>query len=246
MNLYNYYKIVYSQDGEEGILKYILDRLPQVDKCCVEFGAWDGKHLSNTFNFVENDNYRAIYIEGDREKYQTLVDSMARYNVMPVNAWVDFETNNLEDILDQQNYAINFDLLSIDIDGYDYQVFKSMKKYQPKIVIIEFNAFIKPEVESIHHGESAIVGTSGSSILSITNLALEKGYFPVCVTGSNVIFVDNQYADLFPHYNVKDMFTYASFGFQQLKFREMLQKMYYAYIREKKLNFLNWRKKLFI
>jgi hypothetical protein len=46
----------YSQNGEDGIIEIILSKLNiyNFDKClCVEFGAWDGKLYSNTFNLVE-------------------------------------------------------------------------------------------------------------------------------------------------------------------------------------------------
>ena len=37
---------------------------------------------------------------------------------------------------------INFDILSIDVDSYDYQIWKSVEKYKPKIVIIEINSSV--------------------------------------------------------------------------------------------------------
>jgi hypothetical protein len=38
----------YSQCGEDGILDKILDTIGEPAGWCVEFGAWDGHHLSNT------------------------------------------------------------------------------------------------------------------------------------------------------------------------------------------------------
>jgi hypothetical protein len=38
---------VTSQDGEDGIIEHVFSRIPPVSRVCVEFGAWDGKHLSN-------------------------------------------------------------------------------------------------------------------------------------------------------------------------------------------------------
>ena len=43
-------KSVASQCGEDGIIKAALEVLRETNKWCVEFGAWDGKHLSNTFD----------------------------------------------------------------------------------------------------------------------------------------------------------------------------------------------------
>lgn len=40
----------------------------------MEFGAWDGKHLSNTFALVEQ-GARAVYIEGDEGRFQDLLET---------------------------------------------------------------------------------------------------------------------------------------------------------------------------
>ena len=63
---YNKYrKNKYSQNGEDGVLQEILKRLNIKKGWVCEFGAWDGKHLSNTFNLVEKKNFQAVYIEGN-------------------------------------------------------------------------------------------------------------------------------------------------------------------------------------
>jgi hypothetical protein len=48
----------------------------------------------------------------------------------------------LDTILDQTDIPIDFDILSIDIDSYDFQVWKSVQTYSPKFVIIEINSSI--------------------------------------------------------------------------------------------------------
>ena len=67
---------VYSQNGEDGILAYILDCLKIENECswCVEFGAWDGKHLSNTFNLVTK-GWNSVYIEGDSQRFNDLLET---------------------------------------------------------------------------------------------------------------------------------------------------------------------------
>ena len=68
-------KNFYSQNGEDGIIEEILCRIPKSEKnsWCVEFGAWDGKHMSNTFHLVESAKYAAIYIEGNSEYFEKLI-----------------------------------------------------------------------------------------------------------------------------------------------------------------------------
>jgi len=47
----------YSQTGEDGIIEKILEHIPQKDRWCVEFGAWDGRLFSNTCNLIESKDY---------------------------------------------------------------------------------------------------------------------------------------------------------------------------------------------
>ena len=65
-------KNVYSQSGEDCIVTKALSILPNLTGWCVEFGAWDGQHLSNTFNLVANYNYHTVLIEADRKKFAEL------------------------------------------------------------------------------------------------------------------------------------------------------------------------------
>ena len=63
---------VHSQCGEDGVLQEILRLLPDRDQWCVEFGAWDGKHLSNTCRLIEEEHYHAVLIEGNPVKFRSL------------------------------------------------------------------------------------------------------------------------------------------------------------------------------
>ena len=57
-------------------LKFYLKRLNIENGWVCEFGSWDGKHLSNTFNLIENKNFNAVFIEGDKNKYKDLLKTV--------------------------------------------------------------------------------------------------------------------------------------------------------------------------
>ena len=63
-SLINFRKNLYSQDGEDGVIEEIFKRLSINKGTFVEFGAWDGKYLSNTFALLQK-NWAGVYIEGD-------------------------------------------------------------------------------------------------------------------------------------------------------------------------------------
>jgi len=94
----------------------------------------------------------------------------------------------LVNILSGTNIKIEFDLLSIDIDSYDWHIWESLKKFTPKVVVIEINSSIPIGIHQTHHGKEI----KGSSFSSTVLLGKQKGYTPVCHTG-NLILIRNEY-----------------------------------------------------
>lgn len=198
-NFYNKYKTnVYSQNGEDGIVGELLKRLKIEKGWVCEFGAWDGIHLSNTFNLVKNKNFNAVFIEGDRGKYKDLLITVEKFpNIIPINAFVDHNdtSNSLDNLLNQTEIPNDFDILSIDIDSYDYQVWKSLQVYKPKIIIIEINSAVNVNNSNWIHTPNTYQGTGFKPTYE---LGLEKGYKFVLHTG-NMFFVRE---DLFDELNI--------------------------------------------
>lgn len=183
----------YSQNGEDGILQELLRRLPERSKWVCEFGAWDGKECSNTFRLVKL-GYNAVYIEGRADYFQLLQNTCREYpNIHPIHAMVDYEGENiLDNLLAKTPIPEDFDILSIDIDSYDYQVWRSVQKYSPKFVVIEINSSISPIDEEHIHGP----GKQGTGYFPMVKLGESKGYTLVCHTG-NLIFVRNDLTHLY-------------------------------------------------
>lgn len=186
MRLIKHKKNIHSQNGEDGILGLIFSKLDGVTRWCVEFGAWDGKHLSNTFALVEK-GWNAVYIEGDEIKYDDLLATVNLHkNIIPINAMVQYEgSESLSALLEKTSIPSDYDLLSIDIDSYDLAVWSSYNG-NPKVVVIEINSTIRPGVDQWHDGKLYF----GNSFSSTLDVAKKKGYELVCHTG-NMIFVRN-------------------------------------------------------
>jgi FkbM family methyltransferase len=51
------------------------------------------------------------------------------------------ETISLNDLLNEYNAPLNFDLLSIDTEGSEFEIVKNfnLSKYRPKVIVIEFD-----------------------------------------------------------------------------------------------------------
>lgn len=191
----------FSQHGEDGIIEKIMEILPEKDKNCVEFGAWDGIAMSNTRNLIIDKGYSAVLIEGDSAKFKELKRNYSENpNVITINRFVGFDDNdNLDQILKDTPIPFDFDFLSIDIDGNDYHVWKAIKNYSPKVVCVEFNPTIPTEVEFVQRADHSL--NQGASLLPLVKLGKEKGYELVAVSLVNAFFVKKEY---FPLFEIED------------------------------------------
>jgi len=192
---------VFSQTGEDGVVHAALAILPNRDRWCVEFGAWDGRLFSNTANLILNEGYSAVLIEGDPDKFNKLQQNFAhRSDVITIRNFVSHRgENTLDAILGTTPILLDFDFLSIDIDGNDYHVWDAVTKYTPKIVCIEFNPTIPTEVSFIQEKSPRV--THGTSLTALAELGKRKGYELICVLPFNAIFVRR---DLFPLFEISD------------------------------------------
>jgi predicted O-methyltransferase YrrM len=194
MNLKEFEKNIKSQYGEDGVIAEIFARIGTENKICVEFGAWDGVHLSNSWNLWHNQDWSAYLIEGVPEKVKVLEQTIAAFpKAHAIEAFVMPQgKNSLDDILSRHNVPKTFDLLSIDIDGDDYYIFQHLDHFRPRAVIIEFNATVPPYMEMVQERGEYM----GASALSLIKLGEMKGYKPIHITPINVFFVSNEVFDL--------------------------------------------------
>jgi Methyltransferase FkbM domain len=197
MKLLDFSRNEFSQCGEDGILEKIFKTMKIKKGTCVEFGAWDGKLFSNSYHLIANKGWRGVFIEASPEKFKDLQETYAgRPDVICLNSMVGFEAPQLLDgYLAATDLPGDFDLLSIDVDGNDYHIFETVKKFRPKVVVVEFNPSIPNHIRFIQEKNMQV--NHGSSLLAVAELAKTKGYELICCTAWNAIFVDACYFPLF-------------------------------------------------
>ena len=199
-NLNHYAYNNFSQNGEDGIIEELNKRMRINDQkrsnWCVEFGAWDGKHLSNTFNLIKK-SWQGVYIEGDLCRYRDLRSTQKDYpNIIAINSFVskeNFSKDSLDNILKSTNIPKDFEVLSIDVDSFDLEIWESMKEYSPKIVIIEINSSYPPGIVKWHSNN--FKNSNGNSFSATLQVAKNKGYKLAIHTG-NMIFVREDLIEL--------------------------------------------------
>jgi hypothetical protein len=113
-DLLDYKRNVFSQNGEDGVIEEIFRRIGLETRTCCEFGAWDGKYLSNCRKLIL-EGWRALMIEGDsarsRELQETYRENAA---VTCVNRFVDDGKNSLGAIMKETGFP-SLEFLSVDI-----------------------------------------------------------------------------------------------------------------------------------
>ena len=177
-------KDVYSQYGEDGIIEKILEDLRIDVKVTCEFGAWDGKHFSNTFA-LGNSARQLVMIEGDPVKFLDLEKTAKETGfVKPILRFVQPSgSDRLDSILDEFHIG-EVDVLSVDIDGYDLKILKSLKR-RPKLIVVEYN----PTFGVFKEFEGSPGENVGNSFRSICKHMEEIGYSLVATTKTNLFFV---------------------------------------------------------
>lgn len=135
----------FSQNGEDGIVDFLLKHIKEPNKYFIEIGSSDGlENNSSYLAFVKK--YNGIMIEGDSVKLQRAKKYLQRFNwgVKYICMFVTKENINL--ILTENSLHLNPDYFSLDIDGIDYYVMESIltNKFRPKIVCVEYNSSFGP------------------------------------------------------------------------------------------------------
>ena len=186
---------------DEGIIEHLRKLLPEQSEFFVEFGAGNGEDYLNGRRLIQDNGYGALLIECDERLGSSLRERYADDPKIKVsNTFI--REDNIEEIFEENGVPTDLDFLIIDIDGNDYHIWKSIVRFQPKVVCIEFNASYTPDTEFVidYDPEFAWKGDDyfGASIKSYNDLAREKGYALIhCNSkGDNLYFMKNEYLSL--------------------------------------------------
>ncbi len=187
--LKEYGKKVYSQTIEDGIIEGIFENIGTTNKYFVEFGAWDGTHLSNTANLRINKSWNGLLMEGNKSRAD-------QYDYV-THAFITAE--NINDLFTKHEVPKEFDLLSIDLDGNDYWIWKAIdgEKFRPRVVVVEYNCNFHDQMKSMAikytpELDSTVpsINYYGATIPAFHKLGLLKGYSLVFrVNLHNLFFV---------------------------------------------------------
>jgi hypothetical protein len=191
---------VFSQGGEDGAIDEILRRIGPGTRTFVEFGAETGIE-ANCVYLADVACWRGTFIEGDDENFRSLSAKYApNSRVTTTKAFVS--AGNVEAVFERLEVPEDLDVLSIDVDGQDYWIWRAITRWRPRVVVIEYNGTLGDEPLVVPEGAAPWDQTSyfGASLRALRQLAAEKGYRFVYsdLCGSNAFFVRADLPDEFP------------------------------------------------
>gem|GEM_PF-1368353 len=217
---------VFTYHGEDGIILSLLQHLKEVPATFVDIGAGDCIK-SNCANLAVHFNWTGIFIDQEdqqlaigRNFYKKKIE--AGGNIQFITSFVT--TENVNQLIRQAGIKGEIGLLSIDIDGNDYWIWKAIDAIQPRIVVIEakvefgFRDAVVPYGRHNHHSADKLY--NGASVAALQKLGLQKGYKLAGANkqGYNLFFVKQEEVlpaarieEILDHSETKESFYPATF-----------------------------------
>jgi hypothetical protein len=189
---------VFSQNGEDGVIFEIFKRIGSPrGNTFLEFGAETGYETCSRV-FLEYFSWAGLFIEADPEKFEKLNQHVvATENIKLIREFVS--VNNINKII-KDNFDQDPDMIVIDIDGLDYQIFDSISA-NPKLFVVEYNAQLPLEA-SLVNPTPIWDGSAnfGASLAALEKIAAKRGYTlaHTDLCGVNAFFIRNDFIDKFP------------------------------------------------
>ena len=189
---------VFSQWGEDGSIQWLLSRVPVERRFFVEFGV-EAYHEANTRFLLTDCGWSGLVIDDDPGQIRIIrqSDYYWYHELRAVASLVSAE--NINDLLRENGAEGDIGLMSIDIDGMDWHVWKAITATRPRIVVCEYNHLLGAERAVTVPYDPAFSRREahfslcyyGASLPAFVKLANEKGYDLVgCGTsGLNAFFV---------------------------------------------------------
>ncbi|MCB0323721.1 MAG: hypothetical protein KDD69_09120 [Bdellovibrionales bacterium] len=214
----------YSEHDEDGILLYLFAVLGARSRLSIEIGAGNGVHC-NTSNLIVHHGWHGALIdasekniENGRDFYTTRRETRI-YPPQLICRRVTAE--NVNEIVHECGFPSEIDLLSIDVDGIDFWLWKALECVTPAVVVVEYQDILGPDRswvmpyiptfdwQSEHGTENE--DFYGASLAAFVKLGRQKGYRLVgCnMYGFNAFFVREELKpSILPELDTRECFTH--------------------------------------
>ena len=196
---------IFSQNGEDGIIDYLLEKIGINEPRFVEIGVEDYIE-SNTRLIYEIRNSEGLIID-QKINLKKLSTNLELWKGRLKTLEVSINSNNINDILKKMTFDKNLDIFSIDVDGTDYWILDQMPEKFSKICVAEYNPLFghnyKITVPNLDNFDRTNYHYSnlcwGLSIKALIDLMENKKFIFLGTNKfkNNAFFVSNEHTDIF-------------------------------------------------
>ena len=201
------YKI-YSQFGEDGIIDFILRKLNIEKPKFVEIGVGDYTECNSRFLF-ESRTANGLIID--------CLENLSKKVSKNLKLWkgdlkieeIFIDSENVLNVLKKNNFEKDIDFFSLDIDGIDYWIIKSLPSNFTKVAVVEYNPIFGHEHEvtvpnikkfnrTLYHHSNLCYGMSLKALISLmesknfyflgSNLRRNNAFFVSKTFSKNIFF----------------------------------------------------------
>lgn len=156
------------------------------------FNFYRKRDLNLNFAISSQEGERDLFFYHDKSAINTVEKSVANYQRAQVKEIKKVKTKTLNSIIENSKFNnLTIDFVSIDVEGHELDVIKGfdLKKYKPKVVIIEFLdlSLKKLEIKNLN-----IKNFLKSEIYQYM---IDKNYTLVNLIHSDLVFVNNSFRD---------------------------------------------------
>lgn len=210
---------IFSQFDEDGIIQYLINKLPIESKTFVEFGV-ENYEESNTRFLLLNDHWQGMVLDARAPDIRYIQQDKIywQYDLQANCTWITRE--NINGLLRNAGFGEDLGLLSIDIDGNDYWIWEAIESVRPFIVVIEYNSsfglrpIAVPYKEDFNRANAHYSNLYyGASLGALQHLAQAKGYLLLGsnVWGHNAFFVRADIAGEFRGLPLREAYVASKF-----------------------------------
>jgi hypothetical protein len=210
---------VFSQWDEDGIIQYLINKIPIENKTFIEFGV-ENYEESNTRFLLLNNHWQGLVLDASATDVRYIQTDRIywEFDLQAKCTWIT--RDNVNSLLAEAGFSDDIGLLSIDIDGNEYWIWEAIQSIRPRIVIVEYSSLFGLLPISIPYKEDfdrtvAHFSTLyyGCSLAALSHLAKKKGYLLVGsnVWGHNAFFVRSDVAGEFKGLEPEEAYVLSKF-----------------------------------
>ena len=201
-NLFEVDYKIFSQNGEDGIIDYLIYNLNLEKPTFLEIGVGDYAESNTRFLFERYNSKGAIVdkINNFQKKVSKHI-KLWRGDLKLIETSISCE--NINNIIYDSGVSKNLDIFSIDIDGIDYWIIDKIPKKISKIFVAEYNPIfgakkkitvpnLKDFDRTKYHFSNLCYGMSLSALIEIMKKK-EFTFLGTNIACNNAFFISNDY-----------------------------------------------------